>query len=158
MSTESSAPQFTTDASERQLAGVPLPWAYQSKPESQAHMWVRYPAWEVLERCVDALSEGDTFNASWVSLCAGVSATALLTLIPVLLIPGHKTLQTVVIALLITVTVIAAAVAFLIWKIDQREKAHSTSRLQSLKTEMAAIERYSANNLPDEGDNDIGSH
>jgi hypothetical protein len=120
--------------------GIPSPYFEPASPESAAYRSLRRMDWESLQRCVDRLREGDTFNASWTSGLIGVAATALIGLVTILLTSSSPPTNALIV--LGTLTVMATLSAFLVFKVEERSRKERVSHLDALKEEMAAMERY----------------
>lgn len=131
--------QTPTITPQYQLApGMPQPYIEPPSPQSQAHRWIRRMDWESLNRCVDRIKEGDTFNASWTSALGGVSAASLIGLVTV----GFTTASGYALFFLGVIAVMSALTAVLIFKVEARGRKERVSHLDALKEEMAAMEKY----------------
>jgi ABC-type Fe3+-siderophore transport system permease subunit len=104
--------------------------------------FIRRPQWESLERCVERVKEADTFNASWVSGAIGVSVTAVIGFVTVLLTSSHKEPHSVGLTFLALLAVAGAAVAIIVYKIEDKARKLRVSHLDALKEEMAAAKHY----------------
>ncbi len=121
-----------------------LPTQHVTEPPREAGEmhFIRRPVWEGLERCVTRLREPDPFYSSWTSFCLGLGFSALVGFFTVLTTSSQATPHTAALELLGGLAVVTFFLAWMIHRIELRERRNRVSQVSALEEEMEACRRY----------------